>query len=174
MTASYKGSCNCGAVAFTVNDVPNEPISTLPFPWFNAYCHCRACSRARGASPSHLFGVPASHFSITKGASRLKAINGRGKMIHAFCTHCGCHIYQHLDGVDYRAVFPANFHIETNDASVPCGVSCKLPKQLWPTQHFNYENRLMNATDDLPKYTTFQSSPRLNNDGSLYQEEKNG
>jgi hypothetical protein len=44
-----------------------------------------------------------------------------------------------------------------------------LPKELLPTAHMNYENRLMDVEDDLPKYTAFSSSPRLNNDGSKYE-----
>ena len=39
-----------------------------------------------------------------------------------------------------------------------------------PLKHMNYENRIMDAFDDLPKYTAFNDSPRLNNDGSKYEE----
>ena len=155
-------------------------MSDLPRPWANVLCHCRACSRARGASPAHLMLLPTSHLTITKGITekKLKVCNGMGKMVHAFCTECGCYIYQFADygpAYDYRAVFPVNFHIETPDPTTPCGSSCKLPTQLLPTAHLNYENRVMDATDDLPKWTTFMSErfgPRLNNDGTLYQEEK--
>ena len=72
--------------------------------------------------------------------------------------------------MDFLAVFPVNFRIETDDPTAPCGKSCRLPEELMPKAHLNYENRLMDANDDLPKYTAFQSSPRLNNDGSKYEE----
>ena len=35
--------------------------------------------------------------------------------------------------------------------------------------HFNYENRLFDWQDNLPKFKTFPSSPRLNNDGTVQQ-----
>jgi len=86
------------------------------------------------------------------------------------------HIYQHPGGEDFkdfRALFPVNFHIETDDSSLPCGKSCKLPDELMPTNHINYENRVMDVHDALPKYTAFGppfvEGERLNNDGSKYE-----
>lgn len=157
--STYKGACNCGAITFTVS---GDPI-------FNLFCHCRACSRARGVSPSHLYAVPNEQFSIDQGEEHLQVKEGMGRLVHAICIKCGCHIYQCPDGAKFRAVLPVNFHIETPDSSNPCGVSCKLPKELLPTAHVNYENRLMDVEDDLPKYTAFSSSPRLNNDGRKYE-----
>ena len=63
-----------------------------------------------------------------------------------------------------------NFHIETDSPTLPCGKSCMLPEELMPLKHMNYENRIMDAFDDLPKYTAFNDSARLNNDGSKCEE----
>ena len=46
---------------------------------------------------------------------------------------------------------PTSFQIETEDASLPCGVSSKLPPEMCPQAHINYENRLYDADDALPK-----------------------
>ena len=78
--SSYSGGCNCGAIAFDVD------ASSLKF---NAFCHCRACARARGASPAHLIGVAPSQFVITKGKSNVKLCKGMGSMVQALCSDCG-------------------------------------------------------------------------------------
>ena len=78
---SYTGSCNCGSIAYTV-DVVDKPV-------FNILCHCRACARARGVSPVHIYGVTKDQFEITKGESNLNVVKGVGSMLHAFCTECG-------------------------------------------------------------------------------------
>ncbi|KAL7545451.1 hypothetical protein ACHAWF_008801 [Thalassiosira exigua] len=156
----YTGSCNCGVVCFSVDGEK---------PMHNVLCHCRACSRAMGASPVHVYAVAVDQFRVTKGVASLKVGEGVGNMRHAFCGECGCHIHQHVDGMSFRAVFPVNFHIEKDDPSNPCGKSCMLPDELMPKAHVNYENRLMDAGDDLPKFTMFGNSQRLNNDGTKYQ-----
>ena len=86
--------------------------------------------------------------------------------------HASSHIYQCPDGAGFRAILPVNFHIEAaaDDPNIPCGKSSKLPNELMPTAHTNYENRVMDVHDDLPKFTAFSSSPRLNNDGTRYEE----
>mmetsp|Transcript_54015 Transcript_54015/g.157704 ORF Transcript_54015/g.157704 Transcript_54015/m.157704 type:complete len:157 (+) Transcript_54015:60-530(+) len=150
------GACNCSAVAFSAKGAP----------FCNVFCHCRACSRARGVSPVHLVAFEEPCFQITKGEEFVKVSKGLGRMTHAFCSECGAFIYQCPAGAGFRALMPTTFHIETVDPSVPCGVSCKLPPELLPTAHVHYENRLMDACDDLPKYTAFTDSPQLKNDGT--------
>ena len=34
---------------------------------------------------------------------------------------------------------PTSFQIETEDASLPCGVSSKLPPEMCPQAHINYD-----------------------------------
>ena len=91
-------------------------------------------------------------------------------MTHAFCTECGSFLFQRPKGATFRALDPASFHLETEEPNNLCGKSCKLPDSLLPTAHYNYENRLYDFNDDLPKWMTFaisQGNPgiRLTNDG---------
>ena len=93
-------------------------------------------------------------------------------MTHAFCTECGSFVPAAPKGAGFRALSPVTFCIETKleenkedgeeDPSSSavlrssmCGVSCLLPAELLPTQHVNYENRLRDYHDDLPKWRTF-------------------
>ena len=39
-----------------------------------------------------------------------------------------------------------------------CGVDLRLPEDLLPTGHLNYENRLLDSSDDLTKFMTFDGS----------------
>lgn len=141
----------CGEVQFAVKG------SVI----FNELCHCRACSWARGCSPVHLIGVQDPGFTVTKGQELVKEVKGKGQMLHQFCSACGSFICQSPEGEPFKAVMPTSFHIVGAD-----GVSCLLPLELLPKHHVNYENRQMNWSDDLPKYKTFDSSPRLDNSGN--------
>ena len=107
------------------------------------YCHCKACSRAMGTSPVALIIVQEDAISITKG--KAKCIKGYGTIIHYWCEDCGTRIYQGPSDKDIRAVYPVNFHIDK-------GKNCLIPKELMPKSHCNYENRLCNWIDDLPKF----------------------
>jgi hypothetical protein len=182
---NYTGSCYCGKVTFKAS---GPPI-------FNVLCHCRPCSRARGASPMHLYGVKEDAFQFTSGESLVKVTEcpadkvtatyaDARPMTHAFCTECGSFVYQRPKGAGFRALSPVTFCIETKleenkedgeeDPSSSavlrssmCGVSCLLPAELLPTQHVNYENRLRDYHDDLPKWRTFaHRKVRLTNSGT--------
>lgn len=85
-------------------------------------------------------------------------------MTHAICTECGGGLWQSPQNADFRALFPVTFMIETPDSSVSCGVSCKLPRELLPTCHVNYENRLFDWLDGLPKYKLFEEDGVLLDD----------
>jgi hypothetical protein len=164
------GECYCERVAFTA---VGKQI-------FNLLCHCRLCSRARGRSPVHVIGIPNEGFTITRGEEFVKVVetpkekmtatyeNAR-PMTFAFCSMCGGFVYQCPKGAPFKAVMPTTFQIENPDPSVSCGVNSKLPAHMLPQAHVNYENRLMDIQDDLPKFKTFPSVPNavlLNNDGT--------
>ena len=133
------GSCLCRGVAFKVS------ANVM----FNALCHCKACSHARGMSPVHLIGIqPAEGLEITQGSDLLTTTKGYGKMRHTFCSKCGSIICQYPEGADFRAIVPTNFHIAD-------GVNCKLPDKYLPQAHTNYENRHYDWYDPLPKFKAF-------------------
>ena len=100
------------------------------------------------------------------GEDHVRISNGYGKMIHAFCTNCGTGIYQYPDGATFRAVFPTTFQI--HDASNE--KSCMLPEEYLPKAHVNYENRLTDWFDELPKYKTNRAGIRVTNNGEPIQE----
>jgi hypothetical protein len=119
-------------------------------------------------SPVHLVGVPDASFTVVEGEETLKVVPGVGRMRHAFCSACGTGIYQHPEGMPFRAVFPPNFQIQDES-----GPGCGLPAHLLPAAHINYENRHFDANDSLPKYRVFkENSELLANDGTPIAEEK--
>lgn len=147
------GQCLCGNVKFRVK-------GTIVF---NELCHCRGCGRARGMTPVHVLGVQ-GEFDLLQGDTR--TIAGMGSMEHVNCATCGGGLYQRPAGETFYAVFPTTFQIETvtSDNDVP---SSLLPAYLQPTVHVNYENRLMDFHDNLPKYKSNFGSRRVNNAGEI-------
>jgi hypothetical protein len=89
-------------------------------------------------------GFKQDQFKITEGKSSVKICQGLGTMQHAICCECGTGIYQHPAAATFLGIFPVNFQIEN-------GKSCMLPENMKPTCHLNYENRVMDCFDDLPK-----------------------
>lgn len=92
---AYTGSCQCGAVTFTVEaELPGEAIS----------CNCSHCRR-KGLL---LTFVPAEAFRLDTGGDTLAThrFNTR-RIAHRFCTACGCQPFAEgvgPDGRDTRAI----------------------------------------------------------------------
>lgn len=156
------GQCLCGSVKFRVK-------GTIIF---NELCHCRACGRARGMTPVHVVGVQ-GQLEVQQGD--IKTIAGLGSMTHTNCAACGCGIYQRPQGEHFYAVFPTTFQLESpqNNNNTDGGddmPSCLLPDYLQPTVHVNYENRLMDFHDSLPKYKSNFGSSRVNDIGQVIKD----
>jgi len=134
------GECNCGKVKFAVD------CGVM----FNAFCHCKICARGRGTSPVHLIGVAPDDVKITEGTVKTFTKKGAtgNDVTYAYCGECSTEIYHGPKGAPFRAISPANFHIED-------GKSCLLPDDLKPQVHLNYENRTFDVFDSLPKYKDF-------------------
>ena len=62
MSDTVRGSCLCGAVAYSV---------TLPFRSFQ-YCHCSRCRKASGSAHGANLFVPAGQFAWTQGEDRIR------------------------------------------------------------------------------------------------------
>ena len=143
-----KGSCHCGSVQFRVRG----NILT------NLLCHCKTCSQNRGMSPVHIINVtPAEGVEITKGEDLLTLYRGNNRVHFCFCEKCGCCVYKthSFQAIpSFKGIFPTNFHIED-------GINCTLPEEYLPKFHLNYENRLTDWYDPLPKYKTFPEVPGL-------------
>ena len=144
------GACQCRSVKFRV--CGNVMMNVL--------CHCKACSHNRAMSPVHLILVtPAEGVEITEGSDLLTVANGYGKVRHAFCSKCGCMLYEYPEGANFKGVPPTNFHIED-------GVNCKLPEKYLPQMHVNYENRHYDWHDFLPKFKCFPPDGKVDNQGN--------
>ena len=65
------------------------------------------------------------------------------KLITVFpSTECGVIVHQGPDGAPYRAVPPTIWH----------KYGTVVADKYKPTKHVNYESRLLDSTDDLPKF----------------------
>jgi len=170
-TICRTGQCLCGKVKFQVTG------RVL----FNELCHCRACGRARGMTPVHIIGVKGDFTVLSQegggggggenSSDMIKIVRGMRTLEHAICAACGGGLYQRPAAMtSLYAVFPTTFQIETDvpGSNVP---SCLLPTYLQPQYHANYENRLFNHYDPLPKYkSSAGSSPRMTNEGEIIQD----
>lgn len=157
-TITETGSCRCGKVKFTVTDAPVI---------LNGYCHCKNCSRFRAMSPVHLLLIPKDKLTIDDNEGEYcKECPVEGcKLVVASCTACGTGLYQYPEAMpDVRALFPVNFKCEQGEKA------CKLPKEYLPAMHLNYENRLMDANDNLVKFECMPGGPKMTNDGSIIEE----
>ncbi|CAM9224495.1 unnamed protein product [Chrysoparadoxa australica] len=149
VTVTEVGECQCGAISFKLDG----PIK------FSMICHCKPCSRFTGSQDTHLVGISNEYFSFSSGEDKLKIYEG--KLVQAFCGECGSPIYQHPPGADFKAVYPTSFRYEQGE------VGCLLPEDYKPTARVNYENRLFDVTDTMPKFKTWPSGEKCENDGKI-------
>ena len=79
------GGCLCGAVRY---ELAAEPIVQVA-------CHCRACQRASGGSPTLGMVVPKAALKITQGEPRYywSAGDTGAKVGRAFCEVCGAPVF---------------------------------------------------------------------------------
>jgi len=97
---TYKGSCFCGAVEFTVT---GEPAAM-------GYCHCESC-RHWSAGPVNAFTLwQPDALQVTKGAEHIGTYNKTPNSYRKWCKLCGGHIFTDhppMGLVDvYAAVIP--------------------------------------------------------------------
>jgi len=152
MTDDIKGKCNCGKLTFELNGAA----------MMNCLCHCNACSSGLGSSCSiHLYVVPtAENYKITEGEEYLKKFDVSGSLKCWRCTECGSPVYQAPEGADFRAFYPRTFEGYVD------GKVNTLPDHLKPKFHINYENRMWDSNDELPKFACFPPDNMVQNDGS--------
>jgi len=79
---TYKGSCFCGAVEFTVT---GDPAAM-------GYCHCSSC-RHWSAGPVNGFSLwKPDAVKVTKGADNIGTYNKTPNSYRNWCKTCGGHI----------------------------------------------------------------------------------
>jgi hypothetical protein len=80
---TYKGSCFCGAVQFTVT---GEPAAM-------GYCHCESC-RHWSAGPVNAFSLwKPDAVKVTQGADNIGTYNKTPNSYRKWCKTCGGHIF---------------------------------------------------------------------------------
>ncbi len=122
---SYKGSCFCGAVEFTVS---GEPAGM-------GYCHCESC-RHWSAGPVNAFTLWSPEaVQITQGADNIGTYNKTPQSSRKWCKTCGGHIFTE--------------HPEMGLTDVYAAVLPQLPFQ--PGVHVNYQETVLHVRDGLPK-----------------------
>lgn len=149
------GACHCGAVRYRVQgDV-----------MVNGLCHCPNCTRSKGASPVHLIALHGDDsVEVTQGDEHLRS-RVLGKFHLVTCELCHGPVMQFQDGMGFRAVFPVSLDLRRGDAGSDHGAD-RVPDDWKPQLHLNYENRLFDWDDDLPKFKVFPPDGPLNSDGT--------
>jgi len=103
--------------------------------------------------------TPAAGVQITQGEDKITTVGTT--VTRSFCSQCGCIVNQGPVGGSFRAVSPVTFHLPG-----------KLPEELLPKVHLNYENRHLDWNDDLPKFKMFGNSPRMDNQGNIIEDKE--
>ena len=129
MSASYSGSCFCGAVEIEVTGAPNAM----------GYCHCRSC-RSWSGGPVNAFSLwsPES-VRITKGADKVATYHKTDMSYRKYCSACGGHLMTDHPPLKMVDVF---------SATIP-GLDFK------PEVHVNYAETVLPMRDGLPKLKDF-------------------
>ena len=122
---SYKGSCFCGAVEFTVS---GEPVGM-------GYCHCESC-RHWSAGPVNAFTLwKPEAVQVTRGTDNIGTYNKTPRSYRKWCKTCGGHLFTDHPGMGlidvYAAVIP--------DLAYSPGV------------HVHYQETVLRIKDGIPK-----------------------
>lgn len=92
---AIRGSCHCGAVAYSLNADPTEAME----------CNCSICQR-RGYL---LTFAPVEQFTLETSRDTLKAYTfGKERIQHLFCTECGCAPFGEGAGPDGKQMVAIN------------------------------------------------------------------
>ncbi|MHC2148648.1 GFA family protein [Pseudomonas sp. 210_17 TE3656] len=122
---SYKGSCFCGAVEFTVS---GEPAAM-------GYCHCESC-RHWSAAPVNAFTLwKPEALQVTRGAENIGSYNKTPQSLRKWCKRCGGHIFTEHPGMGLIDVYAA-----------------VIPDLAYsPEVHVHYQETRLRIKDGLPK-----------------------
>jgi len=126
---TYRGSCFCGSVQFTVTGAPEAM----------GYCHCESCR--------HWSGGPVNAFSlwkpeavqITRGADNIGTYHKTDNSYRKWCKTCGGHFFTEHPGMGLTDVYAAAIPDFDHQAAV----------------HVNYQETTLRIKDGLPKLKDF-------------------
>ena len=77
-TRTLRGSCECGAVCYEVDDTFRYSLN----------CHCSRCRAATGSAFKAFAGIERTRFRLTQGADRL-LVHGDDDLNDTRCGTCG-------------------------------------------------------------------------------------
>jgi hypothetical protein len=125
MSESYKASCFCGSVRFTVG---GDPAAM-------GYCHCESC-RTWSAGPVNAFSLwPEANVEVTQGADKIGTFHKTDRSYRKWCKDCGGHLFTHHPAWHLTDVYAA-----------------LLPASAFkPAVHVNYQETRLPMKDGLPK-----------------------
>ena len=122
---SYKGSCFCGTVQYTVT---GEPVAM-------GYCHCNSC-RHWSAGPVNAFTLwQPNAVKIVQGEQDIGTYNKTPRSSRKWCKSCGGHLFTEHPSWNLTDVYAA---------SIP-----DLPFK--PGVHVHYQETVLHMGDGLPK-----------------------
>lgn len=122
---TYKGSCFCSAVEFTVS---GEPAAA-------GYCHCESC-RLWSAGPVNAFSLwKPEAVRVTRGAAKIGTYNKTPRSFRKWCKECGGHLFTE--------------HPQWGLIDVYASVIPDFPHQAGV--HVNYQETKLHIHDGLPK-----------------------
>ena len=122
---TYKGSCFCGAVQFTVR---GEPAAM-------GYCHCDSC-RSWSAAPVNAFTLwSPDAVQVSRGAEQIGTYNQTPRSYRKWCKTCGGHVFTEHPGMALTDVYAA---------AIP-----DFPYR--PAVHVHYQETVLRIMDGLPK-----------------------
>jgi hypothetical protein len=132
MSATYAGTCFCGAVGIEASGEPQVM----------GFCHCTSC-RHWSAAPINAFTIwKGSDVKVTKGEENLGSYARNGTHDRKFCKLCGGHVLSAMPATDVVDIF----------APMIPDLSFK------PMVHLHYAETVLPMRDGLPKYKDYPAS----------------
>lgn len=129
MTATYQGSCFCGAVTLEASGNPEAM----------GYCHCRSCQSWSGGPVNAFTLWKPESVQVTGGAEHLQTFTRNPQSERQYCAQCGGHLMTNHPTFGLVDVFAST--LPTLDFQ--------------PALHVNYEDTVLRIKDGLPKLKDF-------------------
>ena len=140
--AKYRARCHCNAVKY---EVCSDPVDSK-------ICHCGVCQTLHGAPMQWAAIFHKHHVRITEGINQLNYYNSElNKYERILPCKVSCSLCSTLiadEGRNMWLAFPSLFDF---------GVPPSVPKKFKPTCHVFYSMRVIDMSDDLPKWSAHKN-----------------